>query len=339
MKPWSSLPCSQESATIPCPEPDASNPYLQPYFSKIHSNIIFLSTARSSDFSLSFRFSNKNYVCILHLSPACYISKTSHNLDLIIVKLKMTDYWVIYWSYINCIAYIASNGGTAETGGQWGMRCEESVEYFKFLSKYLPRRTPHPQWQPFCGYRVTPGRSDCESDDTLETCNPLCTRPAAVTQIHTLHLSSSLRSVLFPYLFTVASILSFFTFYSAYVPPPPNLIFHLTLPLFTLFSFLQLSISLFRYFSPHISVTLFTILSPHFSLFSYLPLSVSPFTFHTASSTLVSFLSILYFLIFPSTCLLFNIASSTLLRSVSIYLSLSLTSSVSSPILLHSLTL
>jgi hypothetical protein len=225
MKPWSSLPCSQESATIPCPEPDASNPYLQPYFSKIHSNIIFLSTARSSDFSLSFRFSNKNYVCILHLSPACYISKTSHNLDLIIVKLKMTDYWVIYWSYINCIAYIASNGGTAETGGQWGMRCEESVEYFKFLSKYLPRRTPHPQWQPFCGYRVTPGRSDCESDDTLETCNPLCTRPAAVTQIHTLHLSSSLRSVLFPYLFTVASILSFFTFYSAYVPPPPILSF------------------------------------------------------------------------------------------------------------------
>lgn len=150
-------------------------------------------------------------------------------------------------------------------------------------------------------------------------------------------LFSPFRSIPISFYCSFHSLIFYILF--SLCPPPPNLIFHLTLPLFTLFSFLQLSISLFRYFSPHISVTLFTILSPHFSLFSYLPLSVSPFTFHTASSTLVSFLSILYFLIFPSTCLLFNIASSTLLRSVSIYLSLSLTSSVSSPILLHSLTL
>jgi hypothetical protein len=34
-----------------------------PYFPKIHSNTIFLSTPRSSEWSLSFKFSNQNFVC------------------------------------------------------------------------------------------------------------------------------------------------------------------------------------------------------------------------------------------------------------------------------------
>jgi len=46
---------------------------LSPYLPKIHSNIIFLSTPRSSKWPLPFRFSNQNIVYISHLSHALYM--------------------------------------------------------------------------------------------------------------------------------------------------------------------------------------------------------------------------------------------------------------------------
>jgi len=47
MEPEGSLPCSQQPAIDPYPEPDASSPHL-PYFPMIHSKIILSSTIRSS---------------------------------------------------------------------------------------------------------------------------------------------------------------------------------------------------------------------------------------------------------------------------------------------------
>jgi len=47
-------------------------------FFKIHSNIIFPSTPRSSEWSLAFRFSNKSIVCISHPSHSCYMHPASH---------------------------------------------------------------------------------------------------------------------------------------------------------------------------------------------------------------------------------------------------------------------
>ena len=45
----SSLPCSQKPATFPCPEPDQSTSIHPSYFSIVHFNVIFLSTSRSSN--------------------------------------------------------------------------------------------------------------------------------------------------------------------------------------------------------------------------------------------------------------------------------------------------
>jgi hypothetical protein len=50
----------------------------QPYFSKIHSNIILLSTPRTSTSSLRLRFFGQHFVCISHLSNACYMHRQSH---------------------------------------------------------------------------------------------------------------------------------------------------------------------------------------------------------------------------------------------------------------------
>jgi len=44
MEPEVSLPCSQEHATGPYPDPDESSPHLLTLFCNIHSNIIFESS-------------------------------------------------------------------------------------------------------------------------------------------------------------------------------------------------------------------------------------------------------------------------------------------------------
>jgi hypothetical protein len=50
MEPKGSLACWQEPATHLYPEPDESIPYTSTLFPKIHSDIIFPSTLRSSEY-------------------------------------------------------------------------------------------------------------------------------------------------------------------------------------------------------------------------------------------------------------------------------------------------
>jgi hypothetical protein len=52
-----SLPCSQESAAGPYPEPDESSPHPATYFSKENFNTIFPATCRFPSWPLSFRSS------------------------------------------------------------------------------------------------------------------------------------------------------------------------------------------------------------------------------------------------------------------------------------------
>jgi len=47
-------------------------------FLKFHLNIIFTATPTSPKWSLPFRFSNQNYICISHLSHACDMPHPSH---------------------------------------------------------------------------------------------------------------------------------------------------------------------------------------------------------------------------------------------------------------------
>jgi len=78
MEPQSSLPFSQQPATdfiLKQMHPVHKFPL---YSSNIHPNIILPSTPRSSTCSLPFGFSEQNFVCIYHLSRACYMFRTSH---------------------------------------------------------------------------------------------------------------------------------------------------------------------------------------------------------------------------------------------------------------------
>jgi hypothetical protein len=45
-----------------------------PYFSEVHSDIILPSTPRSSEWCVSFMFSDQNFVPISHLSHECYMA-------------------------------------------------------------------------------------------------------------------------------------------------------------------------------------------------------------------------------------------------------------------------
>jgi hypothetical protein len=73
-----SLPLSQEPTTGLCPEPNESNPQLPPYFPKMHSDFILPYKIRSCEWSLSFRFSDHNFVLTSHLPHSFYITSEPH---------------------------------------------------------------------------------------------------------------------------------------------------------------------------------------------------------------------------------------------------------------------
>jgi len=84
MAPEGSLRCSQETATVSYPEPDASSLHL-PSFPKIHSHIILSSMPRFSEWSLPFNFSDRNFICTSHLSHECYTPCQHHLLHFVII--------------------------------------------------------------------------------------------------------------------------------------------------------------------------------------------------------------------------------------------------------------
>jgi len=99
-----SLPYLQQPATGSSPEPDASNPHLPTLYRKIHTNIIFPYTPRSSEWTVPFVFAGQNFVCISHLSRACYTFRRSrtpwfYHPDITwCYRLKNILYWYENWS-------------------------------------------------------------------------------------------------------------------------------------------------------------------------------------------------------------------------------------------------
>jgi hypothetical protein len=83
MKPECSLTHSQQPVSCPYPKPDRSTPRpLLPtsHFSKVHFNIILLSTPESYKRFPFVRFPHLNPVCTSPLSHTCYMLFPSHSL-------------------------------------------------------------------------------------------------------------------------------------------------------------------------------------------------------------------------------------------------------------------
>jgi hypothetical protein len=70
MQPKSSLLCLQDPITNRCCEPDESNPLSLKIFPKIHFSTIL---SYRSEWSLSFRLPNQNFICSSHLPHACHM--------------------------------------------------------------------------------------------------------------------------------------------------------------------------------------------------------------------------------------------------------------------------
>jgi len=70
-----------ELASGPYLEPDDSVNLIKPYLFKIHSNIIFPPTSRSSKWSFSFRFPNQIIACVSHLSRGFCMSRLISSLS------------------------------------------------------------------------------------------------------------------------------------------------------------------------------------------------------------------------------------------------------------------
>ena len=67
-----SLPCSQQLATCPYPEPDQSSPFPPSHFLKLHLNIILPYTPGPFKWSLSVKFPHQNPVYTSPLHHKCY---------------------------------------------------------------------------------------------------------------------------------------------------------------------------------------------------------------------------------------------------------------------------
>jgi hypothetical protein len=74
MEPEDSLPCTEDTATFPYPEPEQSN-LRPPIMFKIHVNIILPSTPRTTKQPLSFRFLHQNSVLNSLLHYTCHTSR------------------------------------------------------------------------------------------------------------------------------------------------------------------------------------------------------------------------------------------------------------------------
>jgi hypothetical protein len=72
-----SLPCIQEPATGPYPEPDESGPYPPNHFFS-NFNIILAPTYKSCKLHPSVGFYYRSFVCFHHRSHACYMPRPSH---------------------------------------------------------------------------------------------------------------------------------------------------------------------------------------------------------------------------------------------------------------------
>jgi hypothetical protein len=100
MKPEGSLPCSQQPATGPCPDPVESSPQSSNLFPNIHSNIIFPSTYWSSEWLFPSCF-QMNILYTLLISPIPVICPAHFILPDLITLIIFSEAYKL-WGFSLC---------------------------------------------------------------------------------------------------------------------------------------------------------------------------------------------------------------------------------------------
>jgi hypothetical protein len=107
MEPESSISCLQELSNGLYPEPDQSSPY-HPILSKIHFNIIFPPTPKSSQWSLSSRLSHQNSIMYFFpMHSACPAIWTSLTRSFWLYLAKSTSYEALRYAVVKHKNFLA----------------------------------------------------------------------------------------------------------------------------------------------------------------------------------------------------------------------------------------
>jgi hypothetical protein len=92
--------CSQDPATGPSNDSGESSPHLRTLFFQQQFNIILLPGPRSSERSVSLRFSDQTFVRISHFSHSCYMPRPLHVLDLVMRESYEAPHYAVFFIFL-----------------------------------------------------------------------------------------------------------------------------------------------------------------------------------------------------------------------------------------------
>jgi hypothetical protein len=141
MEPEGSLPQTQVPVNCPCPKPPRSSPCHTSHFLKIHLNIIFPSTPRSSNWSLYLRLTHQNSVYASPLHHTFYMHRRHHS-------SRFHHQNNIWWELQVIQLLIKYFFSTPVLPHPFYAQTFSSAPYFRTPSAYVPPQCERPSFKP-----------------------------------------------------------------------------------------------------------------------------------------------------------------------------------------------